>query len=1835
MKKNYKKTKINLIGVLLLSLFFIPNWLQAQWVHQSSYIKNPVDACDEAGAAWHVKVTPATDVTEITFVVDFPLGVHYVALEEITGYGITTTALPGDNQVTITVPDLAISESVEFNIFRAVECGVVGPLVDQMTINYNGGATYVISSDDQAPKGSGVGYQVNVPNVVIASVTPTPAGEANIGDVVSHEIVVENRGQNSVIDNFYVELQYTDFELDPNSVPAEGVLNAAGNRIDFPNLTALDDALADGFDVNESYTFTLQGKLKSCGNNATYKAGYTCFDKPSCKPSNALSIASPIAIGFPDMTLTVVSNQQAAFGCTDITGQVDYTFTNDGTETFPGSGFARVNFVDVGGYWGDMLLFHDLNATLGKAVANAGLTGVFTSDKTALPAAMLQDGGGRYRVDFSNLTDAVLAAKIGLQDVDGDGIYSELPIGATFALAAENEFPCARFSYVRNAARVVYDNQCSDNLKLDNKSPGNPIANLGTNIRNLIAPTDIDVGALFELAVTAGVYFNPDEYQGCNNMYQQLELTSTVPLNIDDINIVDLYNRTITPSLDATGKILTLKISFRKGDDNQYINTYEQSLYALKIQGLKVISCDGGQYLDLAGRLSYVCEDCATCEWDYYNDLVSATVLHNCGNPCTGVSTVSLEAKRTTLGWKDQADYEAGNPPFADDTGLLHLNTLATYDIIKAEAVGKVGTTPAGGYPTVGVDFVYSNNHTFEYVEGTAELTVAATGTTYIGTINTATAATIGDDKSINISSNDIAFVGLPAGYKYQTNDMLKVVASLKLIQAPSETMIPLEKFRVNYYGLNTTGDKETCEGYGKQLFTRQTLGRFGPRSISIRDADLRGCEVQTVGMVYTIGGYNVAAYSDANEYRPSHKVTKAEFDLPPGFEYVQGSARIKYYANSGYVNYPISGGPDPVALAAGTVSLQDDGSWPPASLRGGSGSVVMYAVVIDIVPKLGARAFDGQMEMRGEAVDLLYMPDNVKTETISMPTKAFTYTPHNISHTTPAAQQALNKEVSWSMTYTNSLDQAINNGWFKITSPSGHVQLLSVTEEGTPLNIVSDLTTPNIWYAHTASLQATSSHSFEIKAQTTHCDNDKLVMDYIYSCDVMPTTFAEFEVASANPLDPVDLELTQVTTSLQAQTLAPASTAAFNLCEDVEYVFEIKNGDIGTLYNTVLNVDLPPYNTANNEYPLEFVAGSLEVMYYDLANDAWGVWKDPAGDAGYHLAGANTADFYINTNELGDATSANLAVDGLLGNGRMRIKMKLTTTCSHISGTGPIVLVNAEKPCGDASNYTNAVAPVIKIRGANTAYTAILTLDVDTPLDYCAGDSLDGGLEVLMVGGASSNGDILEFTLPAQVKLSTPTLDYDINSDGTMDGQVIVNELLNQDGSTTVTWNMESNIAGGDNIKYFFNIVPADSQTLGKSSTIVSLNSVYKTRTSLSCGATSCPDSYAAAGTSDKELELVSTFCLKAYNDINQTPQGLEVGGDVLTNDYNVVDIVSAQYYDASGNPQSLTFGTATNVYGKDVSGNWMFAGTIALNANGKYTFTPDPAFAGDVPIDYTGKNGVGATDIAILDIKVMPTPDGGINTLPRAQNDNYTVEQSQNANLNILGNDIDIDIDGYNLVVTAVELRDGYTTSSGGAGTTVAVGVISDVYDGVTKVGTLVVDQNGGVVFDPKNNFVGDVPFDYTIADSHGGEDTAIATITVLPSNTTNDVFANDDANTGVKGVILTGNIVTNDFDPERNSFTVTLIDTDGDGTPDAAPGEDISITQNGAQVGKLTLTLDGNYTWNPNYDFVGTVVLPYQIVDQSTTDVEATGIATLYLTNLPFINCGFFRPNRNEPR
>jgi len=126
--------------------------------------------------------------------------------------------------------------------------------------------------------------------------------------------------------------------------------------------------------------------------------------------------------------------------------------------------------------------------------------------------------------------------------------------------------------------------------------------------------------------------------------------------------------------------------------------------------------------------------------------------------------------------------------------------------------------------------------------------------------------------------------------------------------------------------------------------------------------------------------------------------------------------------------------------------------------------------------------------------------------------------------------------------------------------------------------------------------------------------------------------------------------------------------------------------------------------------------------------------------------------------------------------------------------------------------------------------------------------------------------------------------------------------------------------------------------------------------------------------------------------------------------------------------------------------------------------------------------------------------------------------------------------------------------------------------------------------------------------------------------PDGTANNTFANDDASTGPSGEDMTGNITTNDNDPEGEDQDITeiLVDTDGDGVPEAVTPvagipTDVYQDTDGDGTPELIGTISvnpetGDYTWSPETGFVGTAVIPY-----TTTDGMDTDDATLYLTTV----------------
>lgn len=351
----------------------------------------------------------------------------------------------------------------------------------------------------------------------------------------------------------------------------------------------------------------------------------------------------------------------------------------------------------------------------------------------------------------------------------------------------------------------------------------------------------------------------------------------------------------------------------------------------------------------------------------------------------------------------------------------------------------------------------------------------------------------------------------------------------------------------------------------------------------------------------------------------------------------------------------------------------------------------------------------------------------------------------------------------------------------------------------------------------------------------------------------------------------------------------------------------------------------------------------------------------------------------------------------------------------------------------------------------------------------------------------------------------------------------------------------------------------------------------------------------------------------MNAVNDFNQTSQNTSVNGNVLTNDFgNGVTVKEAVYWDENGTEQVLGLSTATPIYDE----NGELAGEITLNQDGTYTFVPENAYTGKVPIRYTAEDENGLTDEADLVITVIPVVNPSGNNPPIAHDDNYTVNINTPVNGNVLDNDSDPD--GDDLTITNIKVDGVDYPITPGSSTVVN-----------TPEGEITIDSDGSFTFVPEDGYTGKVPpMTYTITDGEE-EDTADINIKVIDTpEGKNTTYAVDDANSAPKGTAMSGNVLDNDYDLEGDHQTVTGATAHFNGTDYPLNfGQSTTIPS----VGEIQLNAEGSYEFTPEADFVGTLVVDYQIKDENNTnradyDAEAVSSATLYLTNLDTISGGY---------
>ncbi len=252
---------------------------------------------------------------------------------------------------------------------------------------------------------------------------------------------------------------------------------------------------------------------------------------------------------------------------------------------------------------------------------------------------------------------------------------------------------------------------------------------------------------------------------------------------------------------------------------------------------------------------------------------------------------------------------------------------------------------------------------------------------------------------------------------------------------------------------------------------------------------------------------------------------------------------------------------------------------------------------------------------------------------------------------------------------------------------------------------------------------------------------------------------------------------------------------------------------------------------------------------------------------------------------------------------------------------------------------------------------------------------------------------------------------------------------------------------------------------------------------------------------------------------------------------------------------------------------------GSLTLNPDGSFSYTPNSGFNGTDSFTYEANNGVANSNAATVTLNVHTS-----NLPPTANNDAFSTSHNTPLTIlaigGVLGNDSDPDNDPLTASLATPPSQ-----------------------------GSAILNSDGSFTYTPNNNFIGTDSFTYQANDGLTNSNTATVSISV----TDNPPSAGDDSYTLLHDQTLTvpssSGVLTNGSDPDGDPLTAQLV--------------------SGPNNGLLQFRSDGSFTYTPAAHFAGTDSFTYEANDGMMNSTAAT--VFLYVSDAAPVaaNGNYFTP------
>ncbi len=288
---------------------------------------------------------------------------------------------------------------------------------------------------------------------------------------------------------------------------------------------------------------------------------------------------------------------------------------------------------------------------------------------------------------------------------------------------------------------------------------------------------------------------------------------------------------------------------------------------------------------------------------------------------------------------------------------------------------------------------------------------------------------------------------------------------------------------------------------------------------------------------------------------------------------------------------------------------------------------------------------------------------------------------------------------------------------------------------------------------------------------------------------------------------------------------------------------------------------------------------------------------------------------------------------------------------------------------------------------------------------------------------------------------------------------------------------------------------------------------------------------------------------------------QDIVITGNVMDDNGNGID------FDPEGDPLNVVAETIFTAHG-----------TVVLQSNGDFTYTPDSGYFGPDGFSYTLEDDQGGDDTGDVSITLNEVT---VNTSPVAVDDSFIGDQDIQITGNVLadnghGVDFDPDLDPLNIVAAII----------------------------TTAHGSVSLQSNGSFVYTPDAGYFGDDSFAYTVQDGLGGEDVGNVSLTL--NSTTPGIYgtSGDDFLSGTAGNDTIYGLGGNDTIKGRDGDDI-LYGGDGDDYIEGNNGDDILYGGIGADTIKGSNGTD-TYVWT-NMNEAGDTIKDYRIGDDEVLDIS----------------------------